>query len=185
MLRKEFVDEAAHGRFGGVRYELLILPLIAEGRSAADGVPHLCADRNGLLHAVCDFLALPLAHGGKEREEEAPRWRAGVYGFLQGDEVCPCRAELVREVQKLFGVSRQARELGENEPADMTRADSGKHPFCFGMLHDGFAGDAFKVEDLAHVPPLGLGIKASALLMDGGTFALGLFFGGDTKPDTD
>ena len=91
--------------------------------------------------------------------------------------------EEISEFQKLFRVSGKAGELGKNEAGDVTACDVGKHPFGFGVLHDGFAGHASQVIHLNHRPIVELGVFAGAGFVMLRAFSLGLVLGRNPNPD--
>ncbi len=100
-----------------------------------------------------------------------------LYRLVERDQVCIVLAELVGELKKFLGVAREPRELGEDEARDAAFAHVRHHALRFGMVCDPFPGHAFEVIYLAHVPSLGLGIEARALLMHGRTVSPRLVFG--------
>lgn len=93
--------------------------------------------------------------------------------------------EEIREVEQLAGVAPQAGEFGKNQRLDVAAFNVFEHPLRLGVLHHGFARDAFEVIDLDHHPAFGIGIAAAALFMVLRAFAPALVFGRDADPDPD
>src|SRR3990172_8425352 len=98
VFEKKFVHPFPDTGLLRMRYELPVLPPITVGRCPASGLPELGADGDGSGHAVTDFLALPLRHGGDKCVEQPPCWARGVDGFLKRDELGVVFPEVVGEV---------------------------------------------------------------------------------------
>src|ERR1035438_4913887 len=67
----------------------------------------------------------------------------------------------------------------------MITPDIFRHPFGFGMLHDGFATYPGQIIHLTDIPPFGRGEVPSASFVVQGTVPLPLFLGRNTNPDAD
>lgn len=72
VLIKKFIDQPANGSLLRMHRELFILPHVAVGGFAAEGLAHLGADENRAFDAVGDLLALPLGHAAHQIEKQPP-----------------------------------------------------------------------------------------------------------------
>ncbi len=184
MLQKQLVHEPADRRLLGVGNQLPILPLVPERCLAAQGLAEFGADRHRSRHAFSDLLTLPLGHRRDHGVEEAARRRGRVDGLLERDEVRVVRAEDLGELQELFGISGQARELGEDESGDAPAPHVSEHPLRVGEADDGLPAHRIKAVDLPDLPALGFRIAAGPSLVVLGAFARHLVLGTHANPDT-
>jgi hypothetical protein len=183
VLNVQIVDEAADGRLLGVGYEPLLVPAVAEGRGAPQGLAELRADRDRGRDAACDLLALPGRHAGDDRVEKAARSGRGVNGLFKGDEVGALRLKELGELQEFARVPREPRDLREDEARDAMGLHILHHPPRFGVGHDRFARDAGQVIEGHHIPAADLGVGAGAVLVVLWALAPRLVLGRDPDPD--
>src|SRR5690349_19807254 len=99
MLDKEFVDELPDWSFLRFWDELVVFPLVAEGRLAAERLSHLCTNRNGRRNALGDFLPLPLRHRGDHGVEQPPGRSRRVDRLGERDQIGVVLTEVVRELE--------------------------------------------------------------------------------------
>jgi len=111
VLQEELVDEQADGGLLRVDLELPVLPPVAEGGGAPEGLPELRPDGDRRCDPGGDLLPLPLGEGRDHGVEEAARGGGGVDCLLEGDEVSAALLEEIRELQKLLGVTSETGEL--------------------------------------------------------------------------
>jgi hypothetical protein len=185
VLDEEIVDEAADGRLCWIGDEPLVLAHVPEGRRAAGRFAELGADGHRGRHPRGDLLPLPGGHAGDHGVEEAAGGGGGVDRLFKGDEVGALCFEELRKLQKLLGVPREPRELGEDEARDASGAHVFHHPARLGVRHDGLPGDAGEVIEGHDLPALDIGVGSRPVLVVLGAFALGLVFGRDPDPDRD
>ena len=185
VLKVQLIHEAPDGGFLRVRYEALLVPAVAEGRGAAQGLAELRAYRDRGGHAARDLLALPGGHAGDHGVEEAAGRGRGVDRLLKGDEVRPLGLEELGELKQLPRVPREPRDLREDEAGDSPRLHVLHHPPGFRVREDGFAGDAGQVVEGHDFPPADLGVGPSPVLVVLGALAPRLVFGRDPDPDRD
>ena len=168
-----------------MRDDLAVLPLVAVGDLAVEGLAELGPDGDRGADPLGDLLPFPLGHRGDHGVEEPACGGGGVDRFLERHQVCSDRTENIGELQKLLGVPCQPGQLGEDQAGDLPRPDVGQHPLGFGVFHHRLAADGFQPVDLRHPPAAALGVVAGSLLVVLGALALDLVFGRNADPDPD
>jgi len=185
VFDEELMDQNADRRLIRIRFELLVAPLVAEGRGPAERLAEFGADRNGRPNAFGDLLPLPLRHRGDHREEEPAGGRAGVDRFLEGDQVSAFGSKDLGEFEQLFRVAGKASELGENQPLDLSGPDVSEHALCVWMTDNGFTAHGLQPIQFRDLPAFGFGIGPGAPLMVIGAVAARLILRRDPNPDPD
>ena len=118
VLEEKFVGELADGGVLGMNEQVLVLPMVAIGGHAADGFAEFGPNRKRCLHAIGDFLSLPLGHGRDDGEKQPSRGSRGVDGLGDGNEVGLVTAEVIGEFEEFLGVTGKSGKLGKNEAGD-------------------------------------------------------------------
>lgn len=108
---RKLIHEFAHGGFGGVLNKLLVFPHVSKWRGAAQTFAEFCANFNGSLHAVSDFLPFPLRERRNHRVKEASCRRRSVYLLLQRNHVGTALAEQVGELEEFLGIACKSGKL--------------------------------------------------------------------------
>jgi len=186
VFEKKLVDQFADGGLLGIDDQVLVLPLVAIGRNAAQWLAEFGAGGNRCPYPISDFLSFPLSHRGNDREEQSPRWGTGVDGFGNGDEVGFVLPEKIGEFEEFLGIASQPRKLGENEAGDVAAFDVIEHPLGFRVILDALSTPSLHSGKIIHfldLPAACQGIRTGTLQMMLGTFAFNLIFGGDANPD--
>lgn len=111
MLPVEFIEELPNRGFLRIGDELVIPPLVAEGRSATERLAELGPDRYREGDAFGNLLPLPLRHGGDHGVEEATGRGRGIDRFGQRNEVRIVLAEAISEFEEFLRVSGKSGEL--------------------------------------------------------------------------
>src|ERR1700761_2672358 len=95
------------------------------------------------------------------------------------------RVEYVGKFQQLFGVARETRKLGKNQPVDMAALNVFQHSLGVWIVPYRLAAHGIQSVQLNYHPLLVLSVIPSALFVMFGAVALHLPVGADAHPDAD